>query len=31
MDGACNRIADWMAATGGLWCREAAPTGQAGS
>jgi hypothetical protein len=22
MDGACNRIADWMTATGGLWCRE---------
>jgi hypothetical protein len=27
VDGACLRIADWMAATGGLWPREAAAAG----
>jgi hypothetical protein len=27
IDGACLRIADWMASTGGLWPREAGSTG----
>jgi hypothetical protein len=36
LDAACHRIADWMTATGGLWCggradADPAPEGEAGS